>query len=404
MAMTPAMQAKIDEAKKRTAERSGNGAAGKPVVTINKLLSKEEIEESILSVPNLLESDIDETDHVIIYGDPGTGKTTAAGLLAEFYHLLWFDGDKGLKALKHNIHPEMLRRIHAIRIPDNTATPLMVDTMLKVVTGRQVKICLVHGTVACPICARNAESKQFTVALNNLPDNWIVVMDSQTQFRASAMAQIFYKVAGGKHDDVDDFWRGTGDEVFAYWGALKNIVEKFGNYVKDLRCKFVSISHGELVEMEDKVTKKMVPVAGSDKSSGTFAKYFGTVVQAKLVNNKIAFVTSNTYSNNVQTKSRSNVKLEEEKIPSLLHVFCPAKADELLAGSYNEWFFGKRIDEKTKKPIPMPQPKDIIPANGKISEDDTAGTSTSGENGTDVTSQTGEPNVSEHDQQSAVPG
>jgi hypothetical protein len=354
MANNPAVQARIDAARAKALEN-----AGKPALVANKkILTPEELEQHLLSIPTLAEQDIDEADHVIIYGDPGTGKTTAAGLLAEFYNILWFDGDKGLKALKYNLHPQMLQRIHAIRIPDNTATPIFVDTMLKVVTGRAVKICLEHGAVDCPICARSSDSKRFDIALNNLPDNWVVVMDSQTQFRASAMAQVFYKVTGNKLADTDDFWRGSGDEVFAYWGSLKNIVEKFGNYVKDLQCKFVSISHGELVEMEDKVTRKMVPVAGSDKSSGTFAKYFGTVVQAKLVNNKVQFVTSNTASNNVQTKSRSNVALEKEAIPSLLHVFCPSRAHELLKGSYNEWFFNK---QGAKPPIAaMPMPKEII--------------------------------------------
>lgn len=350
--MDPKVQAAIDAAKEK---QKTLAAAPKPVA--KKILSPEELVESFTSIPDLMEADIDETEHIIIYGDPGTGKTCLAGLLSEFYNILWFDGDKGLKALKNNLHPEMLRRIRPIRIPDSTMYPTMVSTMLKVVTGRQVKICMEHGEADCIICERNPEAKQVTVALNNMPANWIAVMDSQTQFVESAKAKIYYKLNPSKagKEDVDDFWRGTGDEVFAYWGALKNITDKFGNYVKDLKCAFITISHNTLVEMEDK-RKTLVPVAGSDKSSGTYAKYFGTEILAKINNNKHSFISSSTYQSGVQTKSRANVALEKEETPSLIHVLRPKDAKELLKGSYNEWFFA---DPKKRSPTP-PTPKGVL--------------------------------------------
>jgi len=36
----------------------------------------------------------------------------------------------------HNLPPELLMRIHPIKIPDNTLNPIMVGTMLRVITGK----------------------------------------------------------------------------------------------------------------------------------------------------------------------------------------------------------------------------------------------------------------------------
>src|SRR6266702_5178377 len=110
-----------------------------------KLLSSEEIVSGLLALPSLVETSVDEVDHVIIYGASGTGKTTLAGLLAEFFHILWFDGDKGMTALIHNLPVELVSRIHPIKIPDTPLNPIMVSTMLRAITGRQTEICLAHG-------------------------------------------------------------------------------------------------------------------------------------------------------------------------------------------------------------------------------------------------------------------
>lgn len=326
------------------------------IISPPKLLTSEELSAGLLALPSLLETSIEEVEHVIIYGPSGTGKTTLAGLLAEFFNLLWFDGDKGMTALINNLPPELLKRIIPIKIPDNTMNPIMVSTMLRVITGRQTWICYEHGSAMCPYC-QSTEKQKMYVALNELPKNWVAVMDSQTQFVASAMALTYYKINPlqlGK--DVDEFWRPEKGQGYAFWGGMRNITEKFGNYMKDLNCQFVSISHDlEVTEGsgENEHVVGKVPIAGSENASINFARYFGTEVYAKVVNHKHIFITSSTYSNLEQTKSRSNVKLEEQKVPSLIHVFRPKEANELLKGSYNEWFFGDRK-------LPAPKPKGII--------------------------------------------
>src|SRR4051812_24482082 len=101
-----------------------------------RVVTQDDLSKALLAMPSLSETKINEMDHAIVYGEPGSGKTTLVGLLSEFYYLLWFDGDKGLTALKHNLHPDLLKRIIPIRILDNTATPNFCMTMLRVITGK----------------------------------------------------------------------------------------------------------------------------------------------------------------------------------------------------------------------------------------------------------------------------
>lgn len=323
----------------------------------NLVVTPEQFTASMLAMPSLAETQINETDHAIIYGEPGSGKTTLAGLLAEFYYILWFDGDKGLTALKHNLHPELLKRIIPVRILDNSSTPNFCMTMLKVVTGKAYRICTGHGIIDCPICNVN-KIPFIPVELSKLPHNWIAVADSHTQFYTSTLAFSYYKETGKNiGNDVADDYKGN----FDFWNIARNIVEKYGNYLKDLPCKYVSISHESLEEMENNA-KKLVPVGGSSNANKNYAKYFGTEINAKIVNGKHVFYSSTTATPGVQTKSRSNVALELKKIPSLLHIFNPDIADDCLKGSYSEWYFqeGWKPKEKRDAKILMPQPKGVL--------------------------------------------
>lgn len=319
----------------------------KPISPATKILTQEELTSNLLSLPNLVETTEDEFEHCVVYGGPGTGKTLAICLLSEFYNILFLDGDKGLRTAIRTLPIEMQKRIKPIRIPDNTSNPMFHNTILKVITGRQVTLCHEHGIVGCPIC-KTQDLPESTISLNSLPSNWICGMDSITQFVASCCAAINLK-ATGKSDTVDEF-KFTFDE----WGVLRQVTEKFGNYLKDLQCHFFAASHDMLVKTEDEKTSKLVPIGGTENASRSFAKYFSTALNCRVFNNKHLYITSSTYNGNIQTKSRSNVKLELEPIPSLLHLLRP-DAKELLKGSWNEWFFSDQ------KKLP-PNPKKILEA------------------------------------------
>lgn len=338
--------------------------APKPIIIPAKVWTQEELDAQLLQIPTLQESKNDEVEHVILYGAPGTAKTTQAGLLAEFYNILWFDGDKGLTALLYNLPEELLKRIRVIKIPDSTMYPIMVGTMLRAITGRRVKICIEHGVVDCPVC--KDETQNVQIALNGLPKNWIVVMDSQTQFVTSALALAGHKIFGiqdGK--ELDFFRRFDKDEGFAYWGGTKNVVETFGNYVKDLKCWFVSIAHETQIDKaktgEGGVGKEVVPVSGSDNSSRSYIKYYGTCIHCYKENNRIKFLSSVTGSNTVQAKSRTNIYLENKKTPALIHIFNPKEAEQLLRGSFTEWYLEEGWKDPKDRKSPAPKPKEILP-------------------------------------------
>jgi hypothetical protein len=331
---------------KIAAQAKSNLAAPKPVVASARILTPEELNANVLSIPSLLETEDNEYEHAVIYGAPKTGKTLSICLLSEFYHILFLDGDKGLKTAIRTLPTEMQARIHPIRIPDNTSNPVFWNSILKLITGRQVTICVGHGIVDCPIC-KQSQAQLATIALNKLPKNWVVAMDSITQFVASAMASINRKATNGK--DTNDEFKFTFDE----WGVLRNMTEKFGNYLKDLECNFLAVSHDMLVKTEDEKTSKIVPIGGTENASRAFAKYFSTAVNCRILNKKHVFVTSSTDNANIQTGSRSNVRLETAETPSLLHLF-RADAAELLKGSWNEWFYS---DQKK----PQPKPKGVLP-------------------------------------------
>lgn len=318
------------------------------------------LEQSLLSIPTLLETGANEVEHIILYGETGTGKTTLAALLSEFFHVLWLDGDKGLTAAISNCHPEMLKRIHVIKIPDNTDYPIMASTILRLVKGTKIKICITHGATDCIVCAQKKDAIQAEVELNKLPKNWVVVMDSQTQFYASVLALSYYKdtkTQPGTGVKID--YKGNWD----YRGYAYQMCDMFGNYMKDLQCQWVSISHELLTEMGDEVTKKIVPIGGSQNISSNYGKWFGSQVYAKRANGKHNFMSSSLYSAGVQTKSRSNVVLEAKQTPSLLHIFRPSEAEQLLKGSYTEWWLEegyKDISKRSKGKEVAPKPKEII--------------------------------------------
>ena len=180
-------------------------------MTIPIQLTPKSITEILSAIPSLLEVGANEVEHVILYGETGSGKTTLAALLSEFFYILWFDGDKGLTAAINNCHPEMLRRIRVIKVPDNTDYPILCSTMLRIVTGRALTICITHGTTSCPICQQTPGAIQVPIELNKLPKNWVVVLDSQTQFYASVLAFAYYKDTGkspgtGVPDDYKGDW------------------------------------------------------------------------------------------------------------------------------------------------------------------------------------------------------
>lgn len=243
---------------------------------------------------------------VCLFGPPESGKTKLAAMLAEHYNLLVFDLENGSTTMSQ-IPKEWQDRVEIIKIRDSRVYPIAIETMMKVVKGDAVNICVAHSKVACPVCTK-AGAPVDRVCLNEVGLDTIVVVDSMTQLTNSGIAHI-------TKNQPDDYKLQLDD-----WGCLKVLMDKFLSQIQVARYHVVCITHEEEVKFEDGRTK-IVPVAGSANSSRNTAKYFDHICYCNLVNKKHIVASATNYSTNVLTGSRSNIRMEDAKEATLLDVF-----------------------------------------------------------------------------------
>jgi len=256
---------------------------------------------------SMSDQEADLSEKVIIHGDPGTGKTLASGQLAKYYNVLYINLEKGMSTLKQ-LPKELKDHIIPLTIPDTPTWPIAVETMLKLLRGKPVKICTAHGKVDCGICTK--ESKPYIlVELDKLDNSWVVVIDSLTQLTASATSSITKNVA-----DPIEYKMQIDD-----WGNLSKICGMIKSYLQQAKYNLVCITHTIEAEMEDG-SKKLVPLFGSKATSITIASAFNHVLYATIKNGKHILASSTTYRPNVLTKSASNLALENST-NGLLDIF-----------------------------------------------------------------------------------
>ena len=255
---------------------------------------------------------LDTTFRVMVYGGPKTGKTELAGQLAEFYKLVWIDLEHGYNTLT-KLPKSWQDNIELITLPDSRVYPIAIETCLKVIKGAECIICEKHGKVSCLLCRKEA-GPTSRVCLNELGSDTIVVFDSATQLKNSAISNI-------TKDKPDDYKLDWDD-----WGQLSVLADKFFSQVQASKCNIIVISHEDEVKMEGGVDK-IVPVGGSRNFSRNVAKYFDHVIYTQVKNKKHMFGSATTYALNVVTGSRTDVKIEANDTPTLLDIFkIPASA------------------------------------------------------------------------------
>lgn len=240
--------------------------------------------------------------HIMLFGPPKSGKSLWAGKLSKFKKLIWFDLESGHGVL-FQLPAELQDNIEVIQIPDNRGIPMAIETMLKVIKGNKVTICHEHGKVLpCPACVKlypaPAVVPSDTVELNALDGDTCVVVDSATQLKNSAIANIT------KLQPVD--YKLNYDD----WAHLGTLMDTFFSYVQSAPFNIVVISHEDEVDMVDK-SKKLVPVGGSSKFSRNVAKYFDEVIYCRVRNGKHEMASSTQTDNNILTGSRANVDLSK---------------------------------------------------------------------------------------------
>lgn len=249
-----------------------------------------------------------KTRRILLYGPPKSGKTFLAGGLAERFNIIWFDLERGKDTL-FQLPKAWQERINVITVPDTKPAPIAAETMLKVFLGREVKICVAHGKVACPLCKALGPEHHEVVDFSKLGPNDVVVVDSLTQFSISALNNILRNQPDDYKPEFDD------------WGNLKVVVDKLGTFIQAAPFNVVCISHEEIVKTVEKGKEKIVPVLGSSKSSRNSAKYFDDVIYCEIANGKHSYASSTTHKALVLTGSRTGFKMESSKEPKLLDLW-----------------------------------------------------------------------------------
>lgn len=252
----------------------------------------------------------DERKRIIVYGDPFTGKTTLVAKLAEKFKLKWIDIEHGASSILRNVDKKYHSNIDLIQIPDSKVNPMAAETVLKIFDGAKCIICIEHGKVSCPICAKVPGPAMNEICLRDMQKNEIVVLDSATQFSNSVMSHIARKQSVDYKPERDDY---------AVQGRL---LDKVFTQMQGGHYNCVIISHAALIgtEKSDKITK-LVPIGGTTNYSRTFAKFFDDVVYCELLNGKHKFTSSTGASPQVITGSKSNVSIEDMPVPSLIPFF-----------------------------------------------------------------------------------
>ena len=272
------------------------------------------------------------TKRVLVYGASKSGKTELVGKLAEHYKLKWFDNEQGWSTLLQ-LPTEWQERIDIVSVPDSKVFPIAVETWLKVIKGDLISICVQHGKVGCALCKKDSLPMD-TVQLNSTPLDTIVVFDSLTQLTNSMISHI-------TKTQPDDYKLQLDD-----WGNLKFLMDKFLSQVQAANYNIVCITHEEMVPMEDG-KQRIVPSAGSAKSSMFTAKYFDEVIYTEVVNKKHRAGSSTAYSMQAVTGSRSGVVMEKQETPSLLDIFTSWKSAEVSPSV--------KVEPKPGSIIPVPK-------------------------------------------------
>ncbi len=185
----------------------------------------------------LSEKVVTSTHRVCVFGGPKSGKTELVGNLSSHFNLLWFDLENGANTLL-KLPKEQQERIEIISIPNTKVFPVAIETMLKVITGASVAICVEHGKVSCAIC-KKVEASFESVQLSTLTPQTIVVIDSLTELANSAMAHIT--------KNMDELYKPE-------WGDYRNqgtLMEKFLSQVQQAKFNICCITHEAEVELED---------------------------------------------------------------------------------------------------------------------------------------------------------
>lgn len=256
---------------------------------------------------NLDEFKVSTRGKVLVYGAPKTGKTALVGKLASKYTLHWLDLESGIKTLLNPaiLDPQFRKNINVIPVPDHKLYPAAIDTVREVLRGGSKRICMDHGKINCPICAKNGTAKWSEIDILKFTDRDILVIDSMSQLANSAMNKVILK----------EITKPGGEEykrTYADYAAQGNLMEQVLSFIQALDINVAVISH-ELESESLEGREKIVPVAGTRNFSLTCAKFFDSVVYTSVLNKQHRANSMTTFSPTIVTGSRLPVSVDEKK-------------------------------------------------------------------------------------------
>jgi hypothetical protein len=254
--------------------------------------------------------------HVLVFGDPGSGKSTlVAELLNRGFNLFWVSTDGGHEVI-FKLSAAAIDRADILVIPDTREYPVAFPIVKELLKLKPISICNAHAATNCVACKANGLS--FTDwDLSKFGPKDILVLDHATGITMSAMSII---TRGQKVDykpQLDDY------------GALKFNIEALFMTIQHAPINIVVISQNIEAQSEDN-KNKLFPAIGSKEFSRLAGNYFGHMVYCKIYQKKHVFGSASTWDISAITKSRSDLKIEEMKEPSLAPFFTQRDRSEAL--------------------------------------------------------------------------
>jgi hypothetical protein len=245
-------------------------------------------------------------EKILVYGDPGAGKTQLIGELATQYPMIWFDLDRGYSTLS-KLPQAAQENINIISLPDMHAYPIALKTMLKVLLFRDTPICDIHGMVSCPECTKNGGHIE-TINLAKLPRETIVVIDNMTQLSVSVTAQLM---------------KGRPDEYkfeFDEWRLLGAWLSQVLSAIQQAPCHIICTAH-VTEDDPDSPRKKLVPKFGTREFSTKSGGPFDHIIYMERDGKNHKAFSSSTARPNLLCRSRLDFSIERLPEPSLLPIF-----------------------------------------------------------------------------------
>jgi hypothetical protein len=248
--------------------------------------------------------------HALIFGEAKSGKSTLVSkLMLQGYKLWWFSLDNGHEIVyKLGLSEEELdQRLELFVIPDTYSFPVAFQTIRAVSFGKEVLICDSHGQAGCSTC-KKLQGAFSRICLEEFGPKDIWVIDHAGQLTQSALNRLTR--------DLSEEKRELYKPSFTDYMNLGTMLDSILSNIQQSRANIIVITHTIESELEDGA-KKLVPHIGTGNFSRNSPKYFSHVIYTKVSNKTHKVGSGTTYETNVITGSRSDIRIEDMKVPDL---------------------------------------------------------------------------------------